>query len=325
MVYTAYMATGLTHFVALACIGASLAASTACGSSAAPRTGHTDAALPPLPTTLAVTGDWLHHTVSIVDFDALITQATSGHARVGEVDLSRYAQGPYSVKIAPDGKTAIVSLSAGFFTVPGANVLVNATVPTGPSKVLFIDLESRSVKVELDTGDGATGIAITHDGRLAFVCHVGTTTVSVVDAKAGKVLQQVDLGGTFAEEISLDDTDTVGIVTYLDPATTSKNVRTFAVADMASTLSAPIPLNNDAAGVPFFPGTKVAYVVLSYNPLTSPSSGYALIDATDPQAPVKLVETMWTDATYTELPGDRRADPRHGSRARRVRGHAAGT
>jgi DNA-binding beta-propeller fold protein YncE len=205
------------------------------------------------------------------------------------------------VKITPDGKTAIVSLSAGFFTVPGASLLVNASsIPSGPSKVLFIDLATKTVTTELDTGDGATGIAITHDGRLAFVCHVGTSMVSVIDLSTQTVLQQVDLGGNFAEEISLDDTDTVGIVTYLDGNTTSKNVKTFAVADMASTLSGPIPLNSDTAGVPFFPGTKVAYVVLAYNPITSPDSGYALIGATDPHAPVKLVETQWTDATYVD-------------------------
>jgi hypothetical protein len=43
-----------------------------------------------------------------------------------------------------------------------------------------------------------------------------------------------------------------------------------------------------------------ALAVLAYNPLTSPASGYALIDASDPHAPVKLVETKWTDATYVD-------------------------
>jgi DNA-binding beta-propeller fold protein YncE len=156
------------------------------------------------------------------------------------------------------------------------------------------------VTAEVDTGDGATGIAITHDGRLAFVCHVGTSKVSVVDLTSHMVTQEVELGGNYAEEITFDDTDTVGIVTYLDGATNSKNVRTFAVADIAGTLSPPLSLNSDAAGVPFFPGTKVAFVVLAYNPLTSPVSGYALIDATDPHAPVKLAQAQWSDATYID-------------------------
>jgi DNA-binding beta-propeller fold protein YncE len=190
-------------------------------------------------------------------------------------------------------------MSAGFFSLPGAGILVNATkIPTTPGEVLFVDLASRSVVASLDTGAEATGIAITHDGAHAFISHEGTSNLTVVDVQARQILAQVDLGGTFAEEVSLDDSDTVGIVTYLDPASQEKNVRTFAVADMASTLSAPIPLGTDAAGVPFFPGTKIAFVVLAYNPLTSPASGYALIDATNPASPVKLVQTMWTDATY---------------------------
>jgi DNA-binding beta-propeller fold protein YncE len=286
---------------ALALAGA-LVALPGCGSSGSSDTGPPKDAAPdlaPLPATLAVTADWLHHTVSMVDFDALIDQATSASARVGEVALSQYTQGPYNVKITPDGKTALVTLSAGFFTVPGATYLVSITsVPTGPSELLFIDLASRSLTAALDTGDGATGIAITHDGKTAFVCHVGTSNVSVVDVATHKLLSQVDLGGTFAEEVALDDSDTVGIVTYLDPMTSQKDVRTFAVADMATTLSQPIPLASDAAGVPFFPGTKTAFVVLAYNPLTSPKSGYALVDATNPSAPTKLVETQWTDATY---------------------------
>jgi DNA-binding beta-propeller fold protein YncE len=263
----------------------------------------------PLPSTLALTADWLHHTVSFVDFDALVSLVPDGDAmapdaprvRAGEMDLAHYAQAPYSLRITPDGATALVSMSAGFFTVPGAGYLVNApSIPSGSGEVLFIDLASRSVVASLDTGADATGIAITHDGSRAFVCHAGTSDVTIVDVAARKILQQVDLGGTFAEEIALDDSGTVGIVTYLDPTTNSKNARTFAVADMASTLSPPIALDSDAAGVPFFPGAKVAYVVLAYNPLTSPSSGYALIDATNPSSPVKLVETKWTDATYVD-------------------------
>ncbi len=314
MVYTAYMSRQTEW---LSC-GGVLVALAGCG-------GTSSASGPaPLPARLAVTADWLHHTVSLVDFDTLVSALPAPDAsvpdasvpdgsvpdasvegllaRVGEIDVSAYGQAPYSVTITPDGTTALVSMSAGFFAVAGAGFLVNASnVPTGPGEVLFIDLASRSVVASLDTGSGATGIAITHDGSRAFICHAGSTDVTVVDVQARKILQQVDLGGTYAEEIALDDTDTVGIVTYLDPVTTAKDVRTFAVADMASTLSSPIPLDSDAAGVPFFPGSKVAYVVLAYNPLTSPASGYALIDATNPAAPVKLVETKWTDATYVDF------------------------
>ena len=267
-----------------------------------------------MPTALAVTADWENHTLTLLDFDALVTaspdpaSATDGGVpslktvpgKVGTVDLSKEAQAPYTVKITPDGATAIVAMSAGFFSIAGAGtLLLNAsTVPTGPGEVLFVDLASRTVTASLDTGDGATGIAITHDGKTAFIAHAGATTITVVDVPGHKKIKDVDVGGTFAESVALDDTDTVGIVTALDPSTSQKNVRTFAVSDMASTLSMPIPLGTDAAGVPFFPGTKTAFVVLAYNPLTSPNAGYALIDASQPSSPRLIVETKWTDATY---------------------------
>jgi hypothetical protein len=297
LVYTVYMKVLLRRLV-LVSAGAAVVGSLGCGSSSA---GNT-AAQSTLPATLAVTADWLHHTLSLVDFDALVTKADAGDSvRLGQVDLSAYAQGPYTVKITPDGKTALVTLSSGFFSIFGASALIGvASVPTGPSELLFVDIASKSITATLDTGDGATGIAITNDGTRAFVCHVGTSMVTIVDVKAHQILSQVDLGGSYAEEVTLDDTNTVGAVTYLDPTTNEKDLRTFSVADMASTLSPPIPLNSDAAGVPFFPGTKTVYVVLSYNPLTSPASGYALVDATNPSAPVKLVETLWNDAMYVD-------------------------
>jgi hypothetical protein len=241
-----------TEWLSCGCVLAALAG---CGGTPASGAGDAQANAAPLPSRLAVTADWLHHTVSLVDFDTLVSALPASDAsvpeasvpdgsvpdastadasvsRVGEIDVSAYGQAPYSVTITPDGTTALVSMSAGFFTVPGAGALVNASsIPTGPGEVLFIDLASRSVVASLDTGSGATGIAITHDGSRAFICHAGTSDVTVVDVQTRQILQQVDVGGTFAEEIALDDTDTVGIVTYLDSNTESKDVRTFAVAD----------------------------------------------------------------------------------------------
>lgn len=304
MIYTVYMHRPATLFASLSTI----VLLSACSSSSQSAGGGT-----PLPKALAVTADWENQTLTLLDFDALVAAAPGPASasdggvpslqtvpgKVGTVDLSKEAQAPYTVKITPDGATAIVAMSAGFFTVPGATLLVNASkVPTGPGEVLFVDLASRTVTASLDTGDGATGIAITHDGKTAFIAHAGATTITVVDVPGRTKIKDVDVGGNFAESISLDDSDTVGIVTALDPSTSEKNARTFAVSDMASTLSAPIPLGTDAAGVPFFPGTKTAFVVLAYNPITSPNAGYALIDASQPSSPRLIVETKWTDATY---------------------------
>jgi DNA-binding beta-propeller fold protein YncE len=306
VIYTLYMQRPTAIVASLGV----LACLTGCSSSSQ-SAGPADGGGAALPANLVVTADWEHQTLTLLDFDAVVgadagapgvdgsVPAARSVPKIGSVDLSHEMQDPYTVKLTPDGATAIVAMSSGFFTVPGSNILVNASsVPSGGGEVLFVDLASRTVAASLDTGADATGIAITHDGKRAFISHASATTMTIVDVQAHQILGQVDLGGTYAEEVGLDDSDTVGIVTYLDPTTSQKNVRTFAVADMASTLSMPIPLGTDAAGVPFFPGTKTAYVALAYNPLTSPASGYALIDASQPSSPKMLIETKWTDQTY---------------------------
>jgi hypothetical protein len=299
----------LARLGAIACLASGIAVTTGCrssdskasgeaadGGSRAQNTADASSSGPKL----AVTADYLHHTLSFIDFDAMVSGPDAGAAaRLGEMDLSQYTQAPYGVKLTPDGKTAVVTLSPGFFLVPGAAALLlgDSTMPTGPSKVLLIDVASRSIKAELDTGDGAAGITITHDGRRALITHTATTILSVIDIEAGQLLEQVDIGGTFAEAVEVDETDTVGIVTCLMSGL-AKSARTFALADVAGTLSDPIPLDNDAAGVAFFPGTKTGFVVLAYTPLGSPHSGFVAIDASDPHAPVKVNDTRWTDAVY---------------------------
>jgi len=264
------------------------------------------------PEKLAVTADYLHRTLSFIDFEKIVSDPTAGTAaRQEELDLSQYEQPPYGVKLTPDGRTAVVTHSAGFFIVPGASQLLlgDPTVPTGPSKVLIIDVASKTVRAELDVDTGAAGISITHDGKLAFVTHTGTSNMSVIDIEAGAIKQVVDIGGSFAEAVEVDETDTVGVITCLNDGL-AKSARTFAVAD-PGTLSDSIPLQNDAAGVAFFPGTKTAFVVLAYAPVLSPLSGIVLVDASDPLAPVKLGEERWTDAIYVAF--EAFAEPRRGT------------
>jgi hypothetical protein len=294
--------TGKIWFRRAAVLGSAIGA-VSCSSSGGSASPAADAAASTaLPATYAVTADWLDHRLSIVDFDALVAGGkTRKDVVVGTVDLSSYTLGPLYLRITPDGKTALVSVSAGFFSVTGGGILVGAgKVPTGPTTLLFVDLATHAILGSLDTGDQPSSIVITHDGTRAFVAHAGASTVTEVDVNARTIVSQVDVGGTFAEEITLDDSGTVGAFTCILGGGSSKSLRTFAVADMAGTLSPGIPLNSDAAGVPFFPGTKTIYVVLAYNPLTSPTSGYALVDATNPSIPVLLATETFSDSTYID-------------------------
>lgn len=141
------------------------------------------------------------------------------------------------------------------------------------------------------------GVAITPDDKRAFVAHFTSGDISIVDLDTYQVQESVPIGA-FPEEIAFDDTGTVGIVGY----STRGSVRTFSTNDLAGSLSPEVALEGDSAGVAFFPGTKVAFVVQAPNPL-SPSAGYSLIDVTDPRAPVVLkdVRAPVLDVAYPAL------------------------
>jgi hypothetical protein len=233
-----------------------------------------------------LTCDFLNHTLSLVDLDALKDGATRADALVAEIDLSAYAAGPLDAEIIPGTKLAMVSLSAGFFSLSVAGLLIGAeAVPADPGKLLFVDLEARKVVAELETGQHPMGIAITHDGARAFVAHFGSPEIALVDVKARSVIERVTVG-PFSEEITLDDSGEIGIFSY----SALGNVRTFAASDFAGTLSRDVELPGDAAGVAFFPGTKIAYVVQAPNPLTQALGGHTVVDVKDPRDPKVLVD-----------------------------------
>jgi hypothetical protein len=244
---------------------------------------------------LAVTCDWLDHRLSFVDLAKLTKGKTRKDGLLGELDLSKYPAAPLDMVIVPGTHLALVSLSAGFFSLSSfAGVIVNAQkIPTDPGKLLFVDLDKRKVVAELVTGKHPMGIAITHDGKRAFVTHFGSSIVAVVDIEKHSLVNSVDVG-PLSEEIALDDSGEVGIFGY----SAAGNVRTFGSSDFAGTLSAGIELSGDSAGVAFFPGTKIAYVVQSPNPLTSAKGGHTLIDVSDPKHPKTLEDVRVDTAPY---------------------------
>lgn len=253
---------------------------------------------------LVITADWLNKSLSFIDLDALLAGASSREeVLVESVDLSAYSPGPLEVQTTPDGKTALVTVSAGFFAIPLSNLLVGVaeTIPNDPGKLLFIDLDSMQVVDEVDTGHGPMGIGITPDGTRAFVPHFGSNHVAVVDVVGRQLLEQVEVG-PFSEEIALDDTGSVGVFSY----SAAGNFRSFGTDDMEGTLSPEVQLTGDAAGVAFFPGTKTAFLVQAPNVLASePSAGYAgynIVDVSDPQAPTILEEVRFDTEFVIQYP-----------------------
>lgn len=223
---------------------------------------------------LAISADFLNQTLSIFDIDKLVEGATRAQVLVGTVDLSQYAPGPLALAITPDGKTALVSISAGFL---GFFI----TVPPGDGTLLFVDIETRKVTSELFTGKSPMGIVISHDGKRAFIGHYAEDYMAVVDLEK-RSFEKVPTGSQYNEELAIDDSGQVGILTYGPVG----NAKTFSIADPIGTLGQTNGLTGDAAGVSFFPGTKIAYLLQAPTSLNGNVGGHDLVDVSDPRSPV---------------------------------------
>jgi hypothetical protein len=229
---------------------------------------------------LAVSADFVNQSLSIVDLDKLVDGATREDALVGTVDLSKYTPGPLDLAITPDGKTALVSISAGWLSA------FDTTIPAGNGTVLIVDLEKKTVVKDLNTGASPMGITITKDGKRAFVGIYGSALhvenyILLVDIEK-QTFEQVPTGQSYNEELAIDDTGTVAILTL----GTSGNCMTFLVDDPVGKQGATIGLTSDAAGVAFFPGTKMAFLAQAPTVLTANMGGHNVINAEDPTAPV---------------------------------------
>jgi hypothetical protein len=167
----------------------------------------------------------------------------------------------------------VVSISSGFL---GAFI----TVPPGAGMLVFVDIETRTVTGELNVGDSPMGIVFSKDSRRAFVGLYGENYFAVVDMES-RTYEPVATGSGYNEELAIDETGTVGILTY-GPA---GNVKTFSV-DPPGQIGQTTGLTGDAAGVAFFPGTKIAYLMQAPTILTGNVGGHNLIDVTNPARPV---------------------------------------
>jgi hypothetical protein len=228
----------------------------------------------PVKPRLAVTADFLAKRLSIIDIDKLKEGGKRADALVGEVDLSMYAPGPLAVGVTPDGKTAVVSISSGWLSD------IDSSIPSGSGGLVFVDLEKRTVIGQLDTGERPMGIIISPDSKRAFVGHYSENYFAVVDIEK-RTFERVQTGGSFNEELALDDTGTIGVLTYGPQG----NAVTFPIAT-PTMVGRTSGLSGDAGGVAFFPGTKLAFVIQAPTVLTGNVGGYNVLDVSNPLMPM---------------------------------------
>ncbi len=234
-----------------------------------------------------VTADFLAGTLSLLDYDALVAGVRDRDALlVDTIDLSAYAPGPIEVEIAPDGHTALVSISPGFFdTFVGQAIGITDIELTGTA--LVVDLDTREIVTELQTPHVPLGFAFTPDGTRALSANFGFSgatgsTVSIIDLATLEIVENLEVGGG-PEQLSVDETGELVIVNVdeLDA------IRVFALSDPSGTLSDPIVTADDPSGVAFVPGTSLAMVANSLG-----DNGWSIIDVSDPSAPVVVDTTI---------------------------------
>lgn len=241
--------------------------------------------LEPYPSRVVVTADWLNRSLTIFDHARLVAGGTVDESRWATVDLAPYAPGPLEVEVTPDGKTAIVSVSPGFMPAVGAIFIGPVDVPPGGT-LLLVDLPTRTVRAEIKTAQVPMGIAITPDGKEAFIADFGEEsavgkTISKIDVLKGVLLDELEVSGR-PEQIALSADGSLGIVSLDGESTT----RVFDPKDFKNTLSPGVTTSTDPSGVALAEGTNVGVVANSLG-----SEGYSTIDVSDPLAPV-AIETV---------------------------------
>ncbi len=232
------------------------------------------------PSRWIVTADFTAGTLTLVDYDALAAGERDPEALVvGTIDVSAYAPGAMEVEIAPDGHTALVSITPGFFdSIVGQTLGFTDLALDGAG--LVVDLDTREIVTELATAQVPLGFAFTPDGTRAFSCNFGYTgasgsTISVIDMATFEVLEDIDVGGP-PEQMAITEDGTLGIFNVDGVG----SVRVFEVADPAGTMSDHVIVADDPSGVAWVPGTDFAVVANSIGP-----SNWSVLDVSDPSAP----------------------------------------
>jgi hypothetical protein len=258
----------------------STAMPTTSATTTADTSGSTTGDAPP-PSRWIVTADFLAQTLSLVDYDALVAgERDAANLVVATIDLSMYPPGALEVEIAPDGHTALVSISPGFYdSIVGQTLGFPELVLDGT--MLVIDLDTREIVAEPATAHVPMGFAFLPDGSRAFTANFGHTdapgsTMSIIDMTTFEVLEDIEVGPN-PEQIAIDEAGALGILNVDG----TDSVRVFETSDPAGTLSEPLVVADDPSGVAFVSGMPLAVVANSLSP-----SSWAVVDVSDPAAPV---------------------------------------
>jgi hypothetical protein len=247
------------------------------------------------PGRLVVTADFLAGSLSLLSLSRLEAGCTAETSLVDRIDVSTYPAAPLEIELTPDGRTAVVSLSAGFFEGSGATLIGDAPIPPGGG-LLVVDIETRAVRNFFEIGHTPMGIAISPDGRFVYTANYGRglpgNSLSVFDLIDDHFVQEIAIGD-HPEQIALSPDGSLGIVNLASEG----GVRLFATADVAGSLSDLVATGADPSGVAFLGDRAIV--------ANSAASSYTVLAVPSPQA-VGVIETAALSAipyAVTPLPG----------------------
>jgi DNA-binding beta-propeller fold protein YncE len=239
------------------------------------------------PSRWIATADFLAGTLTLVHYDKLVAGVRDyDELVVTTIDLSAYPPGPLEAEIAPDGHTALVSVSPGFYDgIVGQNLGIGELPSSGT--LLAIDLDTAEVITEIATADVAMGIAFAPDGAVAYTANFGLpgasgSTLSVIDMSDFSVIEDVEVGDG-PEQVAISPDGSLGIVNV----DSQGGVRVFSTDDIAGTLTETLMTASDPSGVAFAGSGDLAVVANSISP-----SNWAVIDLADPSMPVVREQGM---------------------------------
>jgi YVTN family beta-propeller protein len=162
---------------------------------------------------------------------------------------------PVGVAVTPDGKTAFVTNFGPVTSLPEA---IDALLepPGSPGTVSTIDVKTRT-KDPTDIAVGAlpAGVAVTPDGKTAFVTNLRSDTVSTIDVKT-RTKDPTDIPvGPYPADVAVTPDGKTAFVTNFGPVTTSlsepTSVGTVSTIDVKTRTKDPtdIPVGFATAGV----------------------------------------------------------------------------
>ncbi len=217
--------------------------------------------------------------------DACTSAAGISPSYVYKIDTATYAVTkvvkvgavPKYVAVTPNGKQVLVtnwcSMDMSVIDAASAKVVATVKIPgahprgiavskdsrtayvavMGSSKVVTVDLSTRTVHSFATTGAGPRHLVLSKDGKTLYVTNNGAGTVSAVDAATGKVLGTLRVGKEPRSMAISSDSGALYVVSY-DSSTLTK-IRT---SDF--TVTQTVPTDGYPVGVTYEPTLKRVWV-----------------------------------------------------------------